>query len=199
MPMPQHADSFSGSRPMKMLRAIDISGPSPCTGRWSRCRARMASLAAMRSSTSLPSTKISPCRGWCAPERILISVDLPAPLSPTRPTTSARSAWKSTPLSAWTPPYHFSRPSQRISASALGWTKRREAGACSTSASVMGSPTDPPRARRTVVFRMTATMVSAPIAKRNQLASMRAITRPLSMARIRQAPTMTPRPSRCRR
>ena len=31
---------------------------------------------------------------------------------------------------------------------------------------------------------MTATMVSAPMAKRNQLASMRAMTRPLSITRI---------------
>ena len=46
--------------------------------------------------------------------------------------------------------------------------------------------------RRTQVLRMTARMVSAPIANLNQFASMRDMTRPLSMTRIRVVPTMKP-------
>jgi hypothetical protein len=39
--------------------------------------------------TSSPSKKICPPSGWCVPAIVLISVDLPAPLSPTSATTSA--------------------------------------------------------------------------------------------------------------
>ena len=35
-----------------------------------------------------PLTRISPLSGGCAPDRAFMSVDLPAPLPPTRPTTS---------------------------------------------------------------------------------------------------------------
>src|SRR5689334_10517325 len=41
-----------------------------------------------RSSTSSPLTISRPSSGFWKPERILISVDLPAPLSPSRPSTS---------------------------------------------------------------------------------------------------------------
>src|SRR6478609_171076 len=58
-------------------------------------------------STGLPSILISPRSGRCTPERILISVDLPAPLSPTRPHTSPGWTSRSTPLRACTPEYHL--------------------------------------------------------------------------------------------
>src|SRR5579875_502485 len=51
--------------------------------------------------TFLPSTKMAPEFGWRAPERMLTSVDLPAPLSPTRPTTSPGKMSRSAPRSAW--------------------------------------------------------------------------------------------------
>src|SRR3954447_19421229 len=40
---------------------------------------------------------------------MLIRVDLPAPLSPTRPSASPRSTSRVTPFSAWTPEYHLCR------------------------------------------------------------------------------------------
>src|SRR5579872_1001242 len=58
-------------------------------------------------STRSPSIRISPWSGLWTPERILISVDLPAPLSPTRPTTSRDWRSKFTPLRACTPAYHL--------------------------------------------------------------------------------------------
>ncbi len=47
----------------------------------------MASVV-LRMSTCLPRIRISPLEVGTAPERILISVDLPAPLSPSSPTIS---------------------------------------------------------------------------------------------------------------
>src|SRR5207253_1564719 len=54
--------------------------------------------------TGLPLTRISPEFGGWAPESAFMSVDLPAPLPPTRPMTSP--AWRSTETSstACTPP-----------------------------------------------------------------------------------------------
>src|ERR1700761_5445901 len=52
-----------------------------------------------------PSTSSSPVVGWIAPDRILIRVDLPAPLSPTRPTISPGAIRRSTPCSAVKAPY----------------------------------------------------------------------------------------------
>src|ERR1700758_3758995 len=60
-------------------------------------------------STKRPSILISPRFGRWTPDKILISVDLPAPLSPTKPHTSPAWISKSTPLSAWTPAYHLCR------------------------------------------------------------------------------------------
>ena len=48
-----------------------------------------------------------------------MSVDLPAPLSPTRPTTSPFETWKSTFLSAWTPEYHLCRPLVSMSGASI--------------------------------------------------------------------------------
>src|SRR3954469_18267462 len=44
------------------------------------------------------------------PDMTLTSVDFPAPLSPTRPTTSPAPTWKSTLLSAWTAPNRLLTP-----------------------------------------------------------------------------------------
>src|SRR3954463_759581 len=44
------------------------------------------------------------------PDMTLTSVDLPAPLSPTRPTTSPAPTWKSTPSRAWTAPKRLLTP-----------------------------------------------------------------------------------------
>ena len=45
-----------------------------------------------------------PAEGLCAPDITLSSVDLPAPLSPSRATTSPGMTWKSTESSARTKP-----------------------------------------------------------------------------------------------
>src|SRR5437588_6455404 len=49
-----------------------------------------------------PSMRIVPASGVSAPDRILMSVDLPAPFWPTSACTSPASSSKSTPLRAWT-------------------------------------------------------------------------------------------------
>src|ERR1700756_4654798 len=58
-------------------------------------------------STKRPSILISPRSGRWTPARILIKVDLPAPLSPTRPHTSPGGTSRFTPLRACTPEYHL--------------------------------------------------------------------------------------------
>src|SRR5215471_94343 len=60
--------------------------------------------------TGLSSMSISPESAWIAPARILTSVDLPAPFSPTSACTSPARTSKSTPESAWTPGYDFDTP-----------------------------------------------------------------------------------------
>src|SRR5450432_1404041 len=67
---------------------------------------RMAALGEAISTRS-PSMRISPLSGRWTPDRILINVDLPAPLSPTRPTTSRDCTSKLTPFNACTPAYHL--------------------------------------------------------------------------------------------
>src|SRR3954452_23630172 len=65
--------------------------------------------------TGRPSKTISPSSiGWM-PAMHLISVDLPAPLSPTSAMTSPGATWKSTWYRAWTAPKLFDTPrSSRI-------------------------------------------------------------------------------------
>ena len=61
--------------------------PAQGPGRSSRCRGR-ARRAGWRSCNGWPSNSSSPSSGGNTPEMILISVDLPAPLSPASATTS---------------------------------------------------------------------------------------------------------------
>src|SRR4030042_423582 len=72
-------------------------------------------------STSLPSRNTWPLDGEIAPEKILIRVDLPAPLSPSSATTSPRGSLKVTLSRASTPPYILVtlRPSRMMSVSAI--------------------------------------------------------------------------------
>src|SRR2546428_803884 len=60
--------------------------------------------------TSLPSKRISPLSAECVPATHLISVDLPAPLSPTSDMTSPFRTSKSTSVSAWTEPNDLEMP-----------------------------------------------------------------------------------------
>src|SRR5215467_6706989 len=57
--------------------------------------------------TRLPSNRISPLSGECVPAMHLISVDLPAPLSPTSAITSPFRTSKSTSVKACTDPNDF--------------------------------------------------------------------------------------------
>src|ERR1700675_3748408 len=62
---------------------------------------------------------MSPLSGLSAPERILISVDFPAPLSPSNPTISFLRTESVTSLSAWTRPKYLLMRSMRTSSSAI--------------------------------------------------------------------------------
>src|SRR5450432_3847931 len=60
-----------------------------------------------RNTTASPSTAIVPSSGRSSPDRILISVDLPAPLSPRRQTTSPGLTSRLTSRIAITLPKYF--------------------------------------------------------------------------------------------
>ena len=78
---------FVGSRPTKKQRPTLISGKVPPD--WCTVAIPM-SLAARgpEKAPALPSISTVPEVGLCTPESVLISVDLPAPLSPSRQSTS---------------------------------------------------------------------------------------------------------------
>ena len=86
------ATSSSGTR-ARSWKSISIPMPRASWGSWNRTRA--------------PSKKISPSEGEYAPARIFISVDFPAALSPTRPTTSPLPTNRFTRLTAQRPPKYF--------------------------------------------------------------------------------------------
>src|SRR5439155_11639233 len=71
---------------------------------------------ANRKCTSSPASRIVPVNSPCTAAMIFISVDLPAPFSPTSPWISPVCKEKSTSRSAWTPPNDFEMPT--ISSSA---------------------------------------------------------------------------------
>ncbi len=70
-----------------------------------------------RSVTGSPSRWSWPASGWWNPVRILISVDLPAPLSPIRPSTSPRPSRIDTSRRATTGPKRLAMPSARMASS----------------------------------------------------------------------------------
>src|SRR4051812_37156077 len=70
-----------------------------------------------RSSTSSPLTTIRPSSGFWKPEMILISVDLPAPLSPSSPSTSPFLRYRLTSRSAVTGPNRLATFSTRRTSS----------------------------------------------------------------------------------
>src|SRR5690348_13853246 len=59
--------------------------------------------------TSLPSNRILPESGWTTPASTFISVDFPAPFSPTTAWIMPRSTSRLRPSRAVTPPYRFLR------------------------------------------------------------------------------------------
>ena len=97
---------FVGSSPRKKLRQIDISGTIARS--W-----KTVAIPLWRASrgeancTSAPVDAQLPSSRWYTPERILISVDLPAPLSPRTHVTSPASTCSETSWSALTLPKYF--------------------------------------------------------------------------------------------
>ena len=70
--------------------------------------------------TSSPLSRIRPLVGGWKPQMIFSRVDLPAPLSPTRASTSPRSSRRLTSTSAVTAPYRLEMCSTRRMSSAEG-------------------------------------------------------------------------------
>ncbi|KUM26474.1 hypothetical protein AU467_21290 [Mesorhizobium loti] len=94
--------AFSGSRPKKMLAAT--SRFSNRLSSWCTKAMPEPMLASTVSpSCATPSTVTVPLSGRVTPPRIFISVDLPAPFSPTRPITSPGLTSMENPSSATTP------------------------------------------------------------------------------------------------
>src|SRR5918996_234408 len=96
-------------------------------------------------ATGWPSIRICPSVGWCTPERVLIRVDLPAPLSPKRHMTSPACTFMVTPFSAITEPNRLtmSRSSTSGGAPPLVWLGRSGPGRLACVAMVL----PPPRSR----------------------------------------------------
>ena len=89
--------------------AQELSDFDPQVGEEERLAGERA-LAGELCSTNSPRNRISPASGVTAPVKILISVDLPAPFSPTNACTSPAAKVSETPRSARTPPKDFSMP-----------------------------------------------------------------------------------------
>src|SRR6202140_5602480 len=95
-----------GSDPRKKLRQIDISGTVARSWNTTEMAAARASLGPAN-RTFLPSIRNSPSScGW-TPDRILIKVDLPAPLSPSTHVTSPARTSIEMSLSAMTLPKYL--------------------------------------------------------------------------------------------
>jgi len=88
----QPADDFRAHEDVAHDRLLDAEGAVL----EDRLDAGIARTGAVPVSDGLARMRISPAVGLMTPARILIKVDLPAPLSPIRPTTSPRSTCRST-------------------------------------------------------------------------------------------------------
>ena len=80
--------SRRGSRPRKMLPAMSRLS-ARFNSWWMRAIPASSASSTPRNRIGRPATRISPASGGCTPARILRSVDLPAPFSPIRASTSA--------------------------------------------------------------------------------------------------------------
>src|SRR5674476_1011697 len=100
--------------------------------------------------TVCPSSSISPASWGCTPARILTSVDLPAPLSPTSATTSPATTSRSTSVRALTDPKDLEMPLIRNTTWPGVWGGGSVGvlvdvpGVISEPPSVRSVPTDPP-------------------------------------------------------
>src|SRR5215510_10880152 len=121
---------LSGCTSTKMFSATVRSGKS--VGSWKMIAMPAAcDCLALSKIASSPSSRSRPESGRWTPARILTSVDLPAPFSPTSPCTSAgkSSMWPS--ASAWTAPKLFSACSREMTGAGsvvvtiAGWRRGR--------------------------------------------------------------------------
>ena len=85
---------------MKMLSRTLMFG-ARLSSWWMIEMPRSRASAADEKVTGAPSSAISPELGFTTPDRIFISVDLPAPFSPNSVVTLPRWMSKFTPFSAW--------------------------------------------------------------------------------------------------
>ena len=112
---------FSGSRPMKMFAAaVRFSNrfSSWCT----KAMPPRIEPPTVSRGISTPSSSIVPALGATTPPRIFISVDLPAPFSPTRPITSPWLTEKLMSSTALMPGYTFEIPVIFRNGSGIGRT-----------------------------------------------------------------------------
>src|SRR5262245_18624339 len=89
----------TGSAPSAMFSAIDSAGTRRSSCGMVTMPAAMASRGLVK-CRSCPSTRMTPLSGQCTPPRMRISVDLPAPFSPTMAWISPKPTTNETPSSA---------------------------------------------------------------------------------------------------
>ena len=97
------------SRPRYRFAAMSSAGDTASVWNTVSMPASRASCV-LRKSTASPATSIVPESGACAPEKHLISVDLPAPLSPITASTSPGYRSMSAPLRPTTLPKSLVMP-----------------------------------------------------------------------------------------
>ncbi len=105
------------SRPMKMLSRTLRLG-ARLSSWWMIEMPRPRASAAEAKATRSPSSSMLPEVGATTPDRIFISVDLPAPFSPNSVVTLPRWMSKFTPRSAWVLPYDLTMSRAASTASA---------------------------------------------------------------------------------
>ena len=109
MPRSSSIPTRRSSLPRKTLAATLSSGIRLSSWWMTTTLAPSASPGLLKSTTS-PSRWISPSSGWWTPAMIFVSVDLPAPFSPTSPWTSPARKASETSASAWTGPKRLLTP-----------------------------------------------------------------------------------------
>src|SRR4051794_34534421 len=90
------------------------------------------------SAISSPRTRIDPASGRSTPHRILISVLLPAPFSPTSAWTSPKSALYAASRGARTPPNDFEMPLASMAGAASGRRRPSRSSTCVPAAASSG-------------------------------------------------------------
>ena len=112
-----------GSRPIQKLRVTDISGIIARSWYTVAMPASMASRG-LSKATGWPPIKICPLVGLWTPAMVLMKVDLPAPLSPSRQWHSPACTATETPARAMTAPKCFSMSCSSISEASSVRTSR---------------------------------------------------------------------------